>query len=139
MAYADGLAQSLRYSGSRGMELILDVLVPKEVGARQRKKPKKHGPRGSRPKEAVILSFNSPGEPQLRSARQELQQKKSEETPERIEVVAVCCQEHHAAGTKWADLQHARPARKRAQRLQRSSHRGKKAHRIGAAGRPRVL
>ena len=96
-----------RYSGSRGMELILDVLVPKEVGARQRKKPKKHGPRGSRPKEAVILSFNSSGEPQLRSAQQKLQQKKSEETPERMEVAAVCCQEHHAAGTKWADLQHA--------------------------------
>ena len=64
VACADGLAQSLRYSGSRGMELILDVLVPKEVGARQRKKPKKHGPRGSRPKEAVMLSFNSSGEPQ---------------------------------------------------------------------------
>ena len=43
----------------------------------------------------------------MKDALQHWQAKKGEQAEERFEVAAVCCQEHHESGEKWADLQHA--------------------------------
>ena len=90
---AVGLGRSPLGSSNGGRVLLLDVLVPQASGSEQPrpKKPAKHGPRGSRPKVAVILSFNSSGEPQLRSALRHLQPKKNEEATEHTYVAAMCC------------------------------------------------
>ena len=66
-----------------------------------------HSTRGSKPKEAVIVTLNSSGGPQLKDALQHWQAKKGEQAEERFEVAAVCCQEHHESGEKWTDVQHA--------------------------------
>ena len=95
--------------GSGGRALLLDALVPQVAGSSppSKKSRSKHGPRGSKPKFAEIVTFNSSGEPQLRNALRQFQPKKDEEGAEHQEVAAICCQEHHATGDKWTDLQHA--------------------------------
>ena len=95
--------------GSGGRALLLDALVPQVDGSSppSKKSRKKDGPRGSKPEFAVIITFNSSGEPQLRNALRQFQPKRGEQEVEHQEVAAICCQEHHAAGDKWADLQHA--------------------------------
>ena len=95
--------------GSGGRVLLLEALVPQsaERSPPCKKGRRKHGPRGSRPKFAEIVTFNSSGKPQLKDALRMFQPKKDEDGTERREVAALCCQEHHAAGDGWTDLQHA--------------------------------
>ena len=51
--------------GSGGRALLLDALVPQVAGSSppSKKSRSKHGPRGSKPKFAEIVTFNSSGEP----------------------------------------------------------------------------
>ena len=86
--------------------MLLEALVPQtaEPGPPRKKGHKKHGPRGSRPNVAEILTFKSSGKPQLSAALRMSQSGKADDTAGRRQVAALCCQEHHAAGEDWVDI-----------------------------------
>ena len=62
--------------------------------------------RGRRPEWVDIVQLNSSGIPQLKKALEHYAGKGQKEGEEACEVAMLACQEHHAAGVAWTDLQH---------------------------------